>query len=204
LWFIVALLSLAVVFILLLSVPVDVVLRVDSHGKPKFSMRLVWLFGLVTREISKSKKKPEEKIKSAGERQKPGKRKIGAIFEILRTRGLLNKCRGLLWDIFSRLKFWELEGNFKVGLDNPADTGLLFAIVGTSTSLLKIPVLRHIRIEPSFEDKVVFYAYLRGAVRLQPVQILLPFIRFTVSLTTFRVLRKLVLLKWKRNRLTRT
>ena len=60
-WVAVTLSSLAVLIILVLCIPVDVGLYVDVYGRPKFRMRVGWLFGLVRKEIGKGKKKPEDK-----------------------------------------------------------------------------------------------------------------------------------------------
>ena len=58
-WVAITLASLAIILILALCVPLDVVLHANVYGKPKFQLRLAWLFGLVTREIRKGEKKPE-------------------------------------------------------------------------------------------------------------------------------------------------
>ena len=58
-WVVITLASLAALIILILCVPLDMVLHVDAYGRPKFHMRLAWLFGLVSKEITKAKRKPE-------------------------------------------------------------------------------------------------------------------------------------------------
>ena len=59
-WAILILASLLVLIVFAFSVPLDVVLRVDVYGRPKFRMRLAWLFGLVSKEIiPKKEKKPK-------------------------------------------------------------------------------------------------------------------------------------------------
>lgn len=201
-WVIIALASLAVILILVLCVPLDVAFHVDVYGRPKFRLRLSWLFGLVGKEVTKEKKKPEEKKRVVEDKQKLRKRRKGtrAIFEILRTRGLLRQLRGLLRDILSRLKFRELRADFRVGLGNPAETGLLFALLRPATFFLGSSRFHEIRIEPSFEDKTLFEGYSYGALRLRPIQLVLPSLRFAFSLATIRVLKKLVLTKWKRKK----
>ena len=58
-WTIPVLASLAALIVLLLCVPLDVVLRVDMDGRPKFRARLACLFGLVTKDLRREKEKPE-------------------------------------------------------------------------------------------------------------------------------------------------
>ena len=46
-WVIATLASLAGLVIFLLCVPLDMRLHMDVYGKPKFSFKLTWLFGLI-------------------------------------------------------------------------------------------------------------------------------------------------------------
>ena len=201
-WVVVTLGSLAVFIILVLCVPLDMVFHAGSYEKPKFRMRLAWLFGLVSKELEKGKKKPKEKREVAEGKPKRRKRGIRArtIFKILRTKGLLRRLGGLIRDTLSRLKIRDLGANVRVGLDDPADTGLLFAVIGPATSFLSSSFRHRIRVEPSFEDEPVFAGYLYGTAGLRPIQLVPPFIRFVFSLSTIRVLKVLVLTKWKRKK----
>lgn len=201
-WVIVTLASLAVILILVLSVPFNTVLHVDVHGRPRFRLKLSWLFGLITKEVEKGGKKPTEKKKVVKEKQKlaESKRRIGDIFEILRTRGLLRQLIVLIRDVLKRFKIRDFIVDFRVGLGNPADTGLLFALIGPATFLLSSSFPHRIRVEPSFEDETAFEGHLSGTVRLRPIQLVSPLIKFTFSLATIRVVKKLVLTKLKRKK----
>jgi len=52
-------------------------------------------------------------------------------------------------------------------------------------------------VQPSFGDEAVCQGYLLGTVRLVPIQLVPPFIRFAFSLPTIKALKILVLTKWK-------
>ena len=177
-WIVVTLASVAALIILVLSVPLDMVLDIEVYGKPKARLRLSWLFGLVSKEIGKAKKKV---IK---EKQKPRehKKRIWDIFEILRTRGLLKQLEVLIRDVLRHFKVKDFIADFRVGLGDPADTGLLFALIGPATYLPGSPFLHQARVEPSFDDEAVFEGYSHGVVRLRPIQLALPFLRFVFSL----------------------
>ena len=200
-WVIVTLASLAVILVLVLSVPFEMAFQVSVPGRPRFRMKLLWLFGLVSKEITR-KKKPEEKKKVVEKEPKPkeGKRKIGVIIGILRTKGLLKQLKVFLSDILGSLKIRDLLADFRVGLGNPADTGLLFALIGPPTFWLSSSLPLQIRVQPSFADEATFEGYSRGAVRLRPIQLVIPFLRFVFSLATVRMVKKLVLTKWKRKK----
>ena len=199
-WVVITLASLAAVIILVLCIPLNAVLHIDVHSRPKFQVRLVWLFGLVSKEVTKGKKDPEEEKRVAEDKRKPGKRKIKVrtIFQILRTKGLLKQLKRLLQDILKCLKIRDLKVNLRIGLDDPADTGLLLALIGPATFFLGSSRVHEIRVQPSFEDEAVFEGYLHGAVRLVPIQLAIPFLRFAFSLAAIRAAKTLVLTKWKR------
>lgn len=200
-WVVATLGSLALLIVLVLCIPLDLTLHMDIYGRPKARTRLVWLFGLVRKEIRRGEKKPREKRRVVPEKRKPGEDwgRAKTIFQILRTKGLLKRFKRLLKDIFSRLKIRDLRINLRIGLDDPADTGLLFAVIGPATSLLKSPCPHQIRLQPAFTE-AVFEGDLSGVVRLQPIQLVIPLLRFALSLSTIRVLKTLVLTKWKRKK----
>jgi len=107
--------------------------------------------------------------------------------------------RGAVWaDILAKIR--ELGANLRIGLDNPADTGLLFALIGPATLFLSPAFPHEIRVQPSFDAEAVFEGHLYGAVRLHPIQLAPPFLRFICSLATIRAIKTLVLTKWKRKK----
>ena len=198
-WAIAVLVSLAVLITLLLCVPLYLVFRANIDGKPRFSMRLIWLFGLVSHELRRGNKKPDKE----GAIQYKQKRQdwiywIRVTFEVLRTKGLLRHFVSLTKRIRRRIKIKKLVANFKVGLDNPADTGLLFAFLAPVNLLLSYFSPHQIRIEPSFTGEAIIEGHLYGAVRVRPIQLAAPLMGFAFSLPTLRAVKKLVLSKWKR------
>jgi len=200
LWVIAVIASLAVILFLVLCVPLDMVLHADVYGKPKFRLRFSWLFGLVSKEITGEKKKPPEKKRAAKSKKKRGRRDTRVIFSILRTKGVLRRLKELLKDVFSCLKFRELVADFKIGLGNPADTALLFAIIGPATAFLGSSYLHKIRLQPSFGDDAVLEGYSHITVRLHPIRLASPFPKFAFSLTALRIIKALILSKWKREK----
>jgi len=199
LWAIAVLASLAALIVLLLCVPLDVVLRVDMDARPKFRARLAWLFGLVSKDLRREKEKPEEE-KRATERKRKGRdRRADArlIFEVLRTKGLLGQVGRLLRSVLSRINIRELGANLRVGLDNPADTGLLLAFVAPVNVLLSSSFSREITVQPCFADEPVIEGYFYGTATLRPIRLTTPLIAFAFSLPAMRAVKTLVLTKWK-------
>jgi len=202
LWAVVTLCSLILVITLVLCVPLDVVFDLEVYGRPKFRMRLTWLFGLVSKELRRGRKKPEEEARLIEAKRKRRERRItaGTIFKILRTKGLLRRLKRLVKDVLSCIKVRELRVNFRVGLDNPADTALAVGPIGVATVLLRSSCPHKIEVWPSFDGEAVLEGYSHGELRLWPIQVVVPFVRFAFSLATIRAVKILVSAKWKRKK----
>jgi hypothetical protein len=199
LWVIAILASLVILVVAVLCIPLDMAVRLNAHGRPKFSLRLEWLFGLVSQESRGGKKKrAEEKPQQIEGKRKIRKKRANArlIFKILRTKGLLRQLKLLIRGIFSHLRIRELGADFRVGLDNPADTAILFAFIQPANIFLSPPFARQIRLQPSFGE-AAFEGYLHGTARMQPIQLVPPLLQFVFSLPAARILKVLVLSKWK-------
>jgi hypothetical protein len=180
-------------------VPLDLIFRTNIDGKPGFSMRLRWLFGLVSHELRKGKKNNKKKRTIEHEqKQLDWMWRIRVTFEVMRTKGLLRQFVSLTKRIRRHIKIKELVANLKVGLDNPADTGLLFAFFAPLNLILSYFSPHQIRIEPSFTGEAIISGHLYGAVRILPIQLAAPLMGFAFSLPTLRAVKKLVLSKWKR------
>jgi len=197
LWTIITIASLIVLIILALCVPVEMVLHTDVYGKAKFHMRLSWLFGLFSKEIAGGKKKTEGEKRDAKPKKKGGRRNIRFIFRMLQNKGLLKQFKGLVKDIFSCFKFRDMVADFKVGLGDPADTGLLFAFISPVSVFLGSSRFHRINLQPSFGDEAILEGYSWGTARLRPIKLVLPLLKFTFSSAAIRALKTLVLSKWK-------
>ena len=189
-----------VLLLFVLCVPLDIVIHTDVYGKPKFRLRFSWLFGLVSKEMTGKKEKPEKKRKAAKGKKRHRRQDTRVIFSILKTKGVLRQFQELLKGVFSCLKFRDLVADFKIGLGDPADTGLLFAIIGPAAAILGSSHHHQIRFEPSFSDDAVLQGYSHGTVRLHPIHLAAPFLKFAFSLSAIRVVKTLILSKWKRKK----
>ena len=186
--------------IFILCVPLDMDFRVHVYGRPKLRLRLVWLFGLVNKELSREKKKAREKKEAAEEKPKKKRRAgFGAILEILKVRGLAGQFKSLLRGVMRSFRIGQLEADFKIGLDNPADTGLLLAVIGPVTHILNRSFPHRVRVQPSFTEAVL-EGFSSGNLSIRPIRLVPPLLRFVFSPATVRALKRLVLTKWKRKR----
>ncbi len=201
-WFVIVLVSLAVLITLVLCIPIELVLRANTEGQPKFSLKLLWLFGLVKRELVQARQKPEKRSASGSEHE-PGTgwlQSIKTTVGILQTRGLLRQLKIFLRRTFKSIHIRELGANLKVDLENPADTGLLFAFIAPANLALNYFVLYPIKIEPAFTGESFVTGYLNCSVRLLPIQMAGAMLGFAFSLPVFRLAKRTVLNRWKRKR----
>ena len=198
-WLIIALASLVALFLLVLSVPLDLSFHLDVNGRARFNLKLVWLFGLVGKELGRRKKKAKPKIVKPKKAKEKGKDARKAL-KILRTKGLLKQIKVLVTDVFNSLSIRQLRANFRIGLDNPADTGLLFAVIGPTFVLFNPPDRYSINIRPSFEDEAILEGYMQAVVRLLPIRLVIPLLKFVFSLPTLRLIKTAVSAKWKEKR----
>jgi hypothetical protein len=201
LWVIAVLVSLAILITLVLCIPLELVFRTNMDERPKFRLRLIWLFGLVTGELRQTRKKSEGKRTNEYER-KPDDwmQRLRVTFEILQIKGLLKQLGCSIKGIIRRVKVREVAANLKVGLDNPADTGLLFAFIAPVNLAINYFLPYPVKIEPSFTGESLITGNIYGTVRLWPIQLAATLIAFAFSLPTLRAAKKLVLYKWRRKR----
>lgn len=199
-WVVTIVISLALLICLVLCIPLDVMLHADVDGKPRLRLRFSWFFGLVRWEISGGKKKTEETGRAAKDKKRLRWRDASVIFRILRTKGVLRRLQRLLKDVFSCLQFQKLVADFTIGLGDPADTGLLFAIIGPATALFGSSHRYQVRLEPSFSDDAALQGSATVTIRLQPIRLVPPLPKFALSPVTLRIAKVLILSKWKRKK----
>ena len=173
--------------------------RLTATGRAEFGVRMLWGFRLVRKEFAPNKK-PPEKTNRAEAKPKPKKRAVKAdrTLQLLRSNGILNPLRILIIDTLRCLKLKELDADLKIGLDDPADTGLLFALIGPAAVFVRSIWHHQIWIVPSFEDEAVLEGYAHGTVSVQPIHLIPPFVRFVFSSPILHALKVWILTLWRR------
>ena len=199
LWVIIALAALIIVILLVLCIPLDLTVQIDNSKSPACKIRLLWLFGLIDQDLRKIKEKTKEKRKAGTVREKKRGRGIrpDTLYRILRTTGLFSQVKQLLAGIVNSLKIKHLAANLKLGLENPADTALLFAITGPVNFLLSL-LPYDITIWPTFDSDLAIEAYVHGIARLWPILLVFALLKFIFSLPIIRIARILVTNRWKK------
>ena len=190
-WLAVALASL----IAILSIPFDILCYIEVYEKPKFRIRLKWLFGLLRKDF-RAKKKPTKK-KEKGKLGE-GRKWLSAAFRIIRIKGMFKELRRLVKAIFNSFKIKKLQVDFKVGLDDPADTAFLVGIINAFRLFWKPSFPHEVDIRADYEGEVFLEGYTYLTVRVLPIQILVSLLRFLLSWSSIKAMRILVVTKWKK------
>lgn len=200
-WFVVFLVSLAAFVALCLCIPIELVFYVNTATRPKIRLRLVWFFGLISKELRHSEEKPKKKaISEHDTRIDDWLQRIKFPLDILQTKGLFRRVIIFVKKIVKCFHVKELAANLKVDLDNPADTGRLFAVLAPLNLAITYFLPYPVKIEPSFTGETIIAGYLNGAIKLIPIQIAASFIWFAFSLPFLRVAKKLIVFRWKTRR----
>jgi hypothetical protein len=177
------------VIVFLLSVPLELSLHLAVRERLDFHVSLGWFFSLVKKEFGRQKKQAK---KRAG--------RGWSFIDLLRIRGLLPKILRLLKDVFRHIRIRDLRVDFRIGLDDPADTALFTGSLWLPVFLLGLTSPYAIRLQPSFDNGPVLQGYAYVVLRLRPIQLVPAIVRFGCSRATLRLLGVLISGRWKRKK----
>lgn len=184
--------------ILLLSIPFDISFRLEVGSETHFNLKWAWLFGLVSRDF--------KRVKSVRQKKRAFRRRfdIAATLrsvrtgrELFRINGLMRQLGRLMKRLFRVIRIRNLEADFLVGLDDPAETFYLFSFTEPLNRLLSYVQSFPVSIHPSFIEPV-FEGYARGNLRLYPIRTVPPLIQFVFSPPGFRLIKNAAVMRWKR------
>ena len=180
--------SLFLAVLLLLSTPVDLAFSYKRGEGSRSWMRIVWLFGLIGKELGGEKKSREKKPEEM--KAKKGQSSFRGPLAVFRARGFSGGLLLLARRLVRSVQVRDVDVEFRVGTGDPAETGLLFAIIGPSLALAQSRFSPNIRIEPNFVEET-FEGHARGTVRVYPIKLIPLLLAFALSPATFRGLRAL-------------
>lgn len=153
-----------------LTIPVELRFRMVADESLEAQVRVEWLFGRVGRNLERSLPKPEARGRW------PSREQLALIREgrfRARVRALLARCR----------RWVHIEGLFgraRVGLGDPAQTGMLMGWVQPLVMLARAAPEVDLRVEPDFRTAGVF-AEFRGAVRAVPIGLVVSAVGFALT-----------------------
>jgi hypothetical protein len=180
--------GIALLVIILLSIPIEMAFDYDALKKPGTRIKLRWLFGIIHKDMAQKESKPEKKVK------KKKKRSIAPFINLLTMEGLSNKIITLIRQLLRQIRIKKLNAELKFGLDDPADTALLYSVLWPSFLCREASGNIRIVIEPSFEEPG-FGGKANLIIGLIPIKFIRPIFRFVFSLTGIRFIKTMASLR---------
>jgi len=173
--------------ILILSIPMEMAF---DTSRPGAKARVGWAFGLLWKDVGARKKKPK----------KPKKKKRGsgakAFLSFLAARGvaigLLKFARRMIRSIRVR----QMDAHLRMGLDDPADTGMLYSVIWPILIPLNYIGSSNLRMDLCFEEETLDFTG-QGHVRVVPAQMIWAVLLFGLSPAGLSVIRKVVVRRWR-------
>jgi hypothetical protein len=107
---------------------------------------------------------------------------------MFRARGFSGRLLLLAGRLVRSVQIRDVDNHFQVGTGDPAETGLLYGLIGPGVALAQSSFSPNIRVEFNFVQET-FHGHARGAVRVYPVRLILPLVAFALSPATFRGFR---------------
>lgn len=169
----------------LLAVPVDVGFEVRRRERTESRVRVRWLWGRVAIPVPAGGRKAEGKKRKRRAR-KPG-RPSGArrALAVLTSPNFPSRVLRLVRGVVTRVHFRTLECSARLGLDDPADTGRLWGLLGPVSALLALPRSARIELAPEFGG-ARFHLDARGEARVVPGAVILTVLAFLLAPATLR------------------
>lgn len=174
--------------IALLAIPLELRFQLSRYEVIEGDVTLVWLFGLL--KVNLSKTKPQTKSDDANIAAKQNKRGSSSLSlsRALRQKPLRSRLIRFVRDIWHAIKREDFRLFIRLGLGDPSDTGLLWAIIGPLSGMLFAAEDADITIEPDFIESAMTLES-SGKIRLIPLQLLYLIMGLLLSPALWRGLR---------------
>jgi hypothetical protein len=187
------------VTILLLAVPVHLVYALRKDDVWRGRVTVYWMFGLIRVRLRPGRRKAARPSKRRKRRAllvsgtRGAVRRRRDVLAILRTRGLLRGLFFLLRDLLRALRPRRLRVEFVIGMEDPADTGRLAAVLAPLRVLFGRRTLGKasnvaIEVTPDFAGPR-FQGYSSASVQFLPLRLMGLMIGFLFSPPVFRAMR---------------
>lgn len=155
-----------IILIALLAVPVSLRFRIHWRETLQEDVRLIWGFGLIRVRI------PLKKVVAAPHEQKRVRRRARAtrpnVLDALRDRSFRRRVMRFAGDLLRSVQKKNVRLRLRVGLDDPAETGWLWAVLGPTAGFAAMLRDISIRLEPEFLEPA-FELDTSGTIRLIPI-----------------------------------
>lgn len=181
--------GIAVGLLALLAVPVDVAFAACRRERFEARLTIRWLWGWVPLPAPQGgRRKPRSAKPKRARRRKPGKPSgVRRALAMVRSEDFPRRVLRLLRDLLRSVHVRRFDFDLRVGLDDPADTGRLWGLIGPVTALLTLPSPARIVVTPEFAEPLL-HLDAHAEARIVPAGLLAVLIVFLLSPPTLRAL----------------
>jgi hypothetical protein len=209
--------GIVLLILLVFSIPVDMAFNVGGPGAGRSRMRVGWLFGLLGKEFGRSGKRRIEQVgkdpadrrlahivvapveldgieepKERASKRKKKKRSTKPFLSLLMTKGVARGLLKMSRRILNGVRVRHLDARLRIGLDDPAATGILYSALWPVLVPPTYNSLAKVRMELSFEEPVLDLT-ARGRIRVLPIQMVWSVLLFTLSPAGLRAMKRMVM-----------
>ena len=183
------LVTILLLLVALLAIPVSLTFKASFQDVFQGYIRLHWAFGLVRVQLLPSQSKtPSSADKNSRPKRDRSKRARGKMkhgFTLARDMKLRRRVFRFIGDLWHAVGKQDVRLHVRVGLGDPADTGMLWAAVGPLSGVLANIQEATIEIEPEFID-AIFEFDSHGKLRIIPLQLVYLFAALLLSPSIWR------------------
>ncbi len=157
--------------VMLLAVPVEVAFNIENDEASPNDVALIWLSGIIRIPLTADSSKKRQEKAAKNRKKKTRRRGKNKAWALMRNASFRRRLFGYIRDLFRSIKIKSLDIRLRLGLDDPADTGRLWGVLGPLASLLGGIRKANIRVEPEFAEEV-FSLQSQGRISVIPLRIL--------------------------------
>ncbi len=191
------LITLLGVLLCMLAVPVVIDFSVRKDAAFSGTMEIHWLFGLIRVAVPietaprSATKTPSAISQTHKARRVPDRksrlRERGSLTKALGSRHFRYRVYRLARTLLHAVQVSRFLLRLELGLDDPADTGRLWALLGPVAGVLGTLRRVTVRLAPNFTG-AIFTLESRGQVRFMPLQLVYVIVGFLLSPVTLRAI----------------
>ena len=186
--------------ILLLCIPVETTILMNTESSKKYSLMVSWLFGMIKKDLVKRKSSQIKKKKSKMKKGLSFRLCIDIVSQFFDYAGFIHPVKDFIFGIFRQLRIKKISGEVIIGLEDPALTGMLFAVIGPANALLNLHQKYDVSINPFFDDENILLGNLKGNVKVQPIRLIYPALKLVVSKEVRQIGNRYIKKKWENDR----
>jgi hypothetical protein len=169
------LIGVLLLLVLLLAIPVTLNFRISvAHGVSR-DLEVVWGFGLVRyRRVGSLTLRGRSRGRRGKVSPRVAKRSPdagGRFLALARQRNVRRRLMRYLRDLWRTVRKEDLSLSVRMGLDDPADTGKMWALLGPVSGMLSNVRGVKVDLEPDFSEEV-FELEGAGTLRVVPARVI--------------------------------